>query len=82
MSYTDAIAHRSGHPPVALRYLVERCQALLRPVFLALAEAPEIRMARRDERLRTEMSDLMLRDIGVARDDLRAAAASRLEQWP
>jgi uncharacterized protein YjiS (DUF1127 family) len=37
---------------------------------------------RRDAPLRVEMSDHMLRDMGVARDDIRRAGASRQAQWP
>ena len=79
MLHTGAIADRFDHPAAASRHLVERCQALLRPAFLTLAKAW---IARRDAPLRMEMSCHMLKDIGIERDDIRRAGASRHAQWP
>lgn len=54
MPHTDAVANRFDHTAVVAHYLVERCRALLRATFLAMAKAW---IARRDAYLLMEMSD-------------------------
>jgi len=70
MTDTDTITRRFSHPAAASLDLVERCHAQLRAAFLAVAEAW---IVRRDARLLMEMSDHILKDIGIA---------SRHERWP
>jgi uncharacterized protein YjiS (DUF1127 family) len=73
MLHADAISHRFGHP-VASRHLVERGRALLRHACRAAVTAWT---ARRETPPPVEISDHLLKDIGIGRDDIRHPATTR-----
>ena len=68
MLHADAIADRSGFPTAAPRDISGRVWARVRPLFVAGAQAWI-----RAERHLMEMPDHLLKDIGLARSDIRRA---------
>lgn len=70
MLRADAIADRSGFPTAAPRDISGRVWARVRPLLVAGAQAW---IARRAERHLMEMPDHLLKDIGLARSDIRRA---------
>ena len=77
MPHTDAVANRFDHTAVMARHFVERCGALSRATFLAMAKAWS---AYRDTHRLMEMSDHILKDIGIERDTIYGAGASRYDR--
>lgn len=78
MPHTDTIANRLDHAAAMSRHIVERSQALLQAASLATARAW---IAHRDAHQLTEMSDHILKDIGIDPDDIRPGVR-RHERWP
>lgn len=72
-TYIEAVAHRFGDVASSEHLLLARGRA-------ALHAFAELAVARRAEPLTIEASDHMLRDLGVARDDI--AGGSLRDAWP
>jgi uncharacterized protein YjiS (DUF1127 family) len=70
MPHTDLIANRLGLPIASLRSVFGPFWARVQPALAAAAKAWD---ARRAERVLMEMPDHLLKDIGVARADIRRA---------